>query len=64
MNFELRIKALEAKGETPGTTLGRTITEKGMGWVLAIGDMGRPKTFYYGDTIEEVLLAAEEAARK
>lgn len=68
MNVEMRILALEknfSKGvlalesEAPGTCLSRTVTENGIGWILSIGPMGRPKTFFYGDSIEEVLTKAE-----
>lgn len=62
MNIEERIQRLEAlsPGVVPGTALQRVLKEtSGYQWSLAIGGMHRPKSFFYGDTIEELLDAAE-----
>ncbi len=60
-----RLLALEAIASPtiPGTMLTRVMKEdSGFKWCLALGRMHMPKAFFYGDTVEEAVCAAEKAA--
>lgn len=49
-----------ARGHVPGTSLVRALApEKGWEWMLSIGSMMMPKSFYTGKTIGECLAKAE-----
>lgn len=57
-----RLLALEAVASPaiPGTMLSRVMKEdSGFRWCLALGRMTMPKRFFYGDTVEEAVAAAE-----
>lgn len=61
MNIEDRILQLEKKVPSPaGTTLTRVLSEEGLEWSLAIGQLQMPKKFYTGKTIEECIEKAEK----
>jgi hypothetical protein len=63
--FEERISNLEKGQHPPGTILTRCIKRDGqLHWVLAIGQMGMVKDFFYGETIDEVLTLAEKKKGK
>ncbi len=62
-SIDERLAALEANFSVPGTMITRQLIQTGIRWSLAIGVMGMPKAFYYGDTIEAALTAAEDGSR-
>lgn len=66
MNIDERIARLEEKIPSilKGTIIQRCLKPgdgAGIHWSIAIGVMTEPKLFFYGDTIHEALLEAEEA---
>jgi len=68
-NLEKRLLALEQQVNStiPGTMLTRCMSEtcgEGVGWCLSLGGMQQPKTVFYGDTIPEVVEAAEVALKE
>lgn len=67
MNTEERIVALEKKlcHINPGTILSRARhPTEGLIWSLAIGAMNKPKLFYTGKTINELLTTAEKSINR
>jgi len=51
-----------ARGHVPGTSLVRALApEQGWEWILCVGAMQMPKSFYTGKTIGECLNKAEAA---
>ena len=38
-------------GILPGTALSRVLSEKGLGWCLAVGMLSTPKEFFYAEDI-------------
>jgi len=60
--LEKRYDVLCGYHKVPGTQLCRLLKKEGRGveWGLGIGGAMEPKIFFYGDTIEEVLSAAEK----
>lgn len=61
--LEKRISKLEKLYRTPGTIIMRSLLDdnKGrIGWVVAFGEMGLPKTMGYGTTINNALARVEE----
>ena len=64
-DIERRILALEKGQSVPGTMINRVLKdERGFGWCIAVGTMEMPKSFFYGDTIEEALCSAEKWRRE
>lgn len=65
LTIDERILAIEAElpyKSMPGTTLSRCFAEKqGVEWVLALGPIQMPKTFFRGPTIEDVVSQGEKA---
>jgi hypothetical protein len=65
MNIDQRIAQLEAllfHSTIPGTQISRVLNSDspGLGWCVAIGAMQMPKLFFYGNTVEDALTAAEQ----
>lgn len=65
LTIDERILAIEAElpyKSMPGTTLSRCFKEtQGVEWVLALGPIQMPKTFFRGPTIEDVVSQGEKA---
>lgn len=65
LTIDERILAIEAElpyQSMPGTTLSRAFKEtQGVEWVLALGPIQMPKTFFRGPTIEDVVSQGEAA---
>jgi len=64
MTIDKRIEALERafRCTAAGTTINRMLSKSGLAWVIALGNMHAPKTFFEGKTIEEALAKAEKWA--
>ena len=63
LTLERRIERLENQFRKPsGTNIDRVLKFDGDGvmWCLGLGQMGMPKQFFYGNTIEEVISFAEK----
>lgn len=59
--IDKRIELLEKKVlSPPGTILSRVLTEKGPQWSLGIGQLQMPKQFFTGDSIDDVVMQAEQ----
>jgi hypothetical protein len=64
LTLEERLIRLEQGQSVPGTQLCRVYNESGILWGLGIGLFSRPKQFFYGKTIKEVIIAAEKQKNK
>lgn len=64
--LDLRIEKIESKLSSPaGTCISRTLDDSnGLKWVIGFGQMSMPKSFFYGNTIEECIEKAEKAFLK
>jgi hypothetical protein len=61
-NIEKLILKIESESSgTPGTVIERIIVGYKTLWRVGFGDIGRPKTFYYGETILGAMKARSEA---
>lgn len=58
LTFEQRVNLLEEKfGQ--GTIISRVLGDRGYYWCFGLGKVSMPKSFYYGETMEEALFNAE-----
>lgn len=61
-SIESLIKKIESKSSgIPGTVIERILVGSKVLWRVGFGDIGRPKTFYYGKTILGAIKARGEA---